>query len=61
MLAFYYVVNYIHQLTASVAQIFHHGYSRGKLVHFRQGKLAHLFSIVEIVKVSIQYFIATLD
>ena len=37
------------------------GYGRGKLAHFRRGKLAHLFSINKKFQKSIQYFIAFSD
>ena len=37
------------------------GYGRGKLAHFRQGKLAHSFSMNKSFRKSIQYFVAFSD
>ena len=37
------------------------GYGRGKLAHFRRGKLAHLFSMNKHFQESVQYFIAFSD
>ena len=59
MMAFRSLLNYIDQLTASVAKtdIFTMGYSRGKLANFGRGKLAHLISVNTIFQKSIFYSI----
>ena len=63
MSSFCSLVNCIDQLTASVCynRFFPVGYGRGKLAHFRRGKLVHLLSMNKNFQKSIQYFITFSD
>ena len=63
MLVFCSLMNYIDQLTISVAitVFFTTGYGRGKLAHFRRGNLTLLFSMNKNFQKSIKYVKAFSD